>query len=247
MGGWSPDADDEYRTYDRGAAWSADPLIRWAADPLIRWSAEPPIRWSADPLIRWSDDGWAAGWWSADPLIRWWLGSRIRWSADPTDPLIRWSAGQIRRSADPTDPLIRWSAGPAGSDDPLIRWSDDPLMADPLIRWSDDPLIRWSADPLIRWSADPLIRWSADPLIRCWCLQWQRSLLSGWDATKGQSHPEAPPDLGGQVKAHDAETDFYKSRADLQGNKILALVERNLFLGSHGAVTAQPLLPSLLV
>ena len=56
-------------------------------------------------------------------------------------------------------------------------------------------------------------------------------------------------DLGGQVKAHDAETDFLQVcvRADLQGNKILALVERNLFLGSHGAVTAQPLLPSLLV
>ena len=199
-------------------------MIVGLPDPLIRRSADPPIRWSADPPIRWS----------ADPLTRWSADPLIRWSADP---LIRWSA----------DPLIRWSA------DPMIRWSADPLIrrsADPLIRWSADPLIRWSADPLIRWSDDPLIRWSAAGAFNVYVeAHGQRSLLSGWDATKGQSHPEAPPDLGGQVKAHDAETDFLQVcvRADLQGNKILALVERNLFLGSHGAVTAQPLLPSLLV
>ena len=90
-------------TYDRPAAWSADPL----ADPLIRWSADPLIHW----LIRWSADP------LADPLIRW----LIRWSAGwSADPLIRWSAGW---SADPlADPLILWSAG--WSADAVIRCAD---------------------------------------------------------------------------------------------------------------------------
>ena len=213
--------------------WSADPLIRWCADPLIRWSADPMIRWSPDPMIRWSDDGWAAGWWSADPLIRWSTDPRIRWSADP---MIRWSS----------DPMIRWSAYP------MIRWSDDPMMAG---QQDDDPLIRWSADPLIRWSADPPIRWSADPLIRCWCLQclfggsWATCSAVGMRCDQGTIPSRSASGPGWTSEGAWCGDRFLQVcvRADLQGNKILALVERNLFLGSHSAVTAQPLLPSLLV